>query len=85
MKQKYFTICFHDLFLKYYPKMTIKSQSKDYTIFAEINSRIRGDNDSNLAAFLSLLFSCSQVVMKKSSNNTFFSVQKEMFCEKINV
>ena len=61
--------------------MTIKSQSKDYTIFAEINSRIRGDNDSNLAAFLSLLLSRSQVVMKKSSNNTFFLFKKR-YCVK---
>ena len=61
MKQKYFTICFHDLFLKYYPKMTIKSQSKDYTIFAEINSRIWGDNDSNLAAYLKTAFQDSSL------------------------
>ena len=32
--------------------------------------------------FLSLSFSCSQVIMKKSSNDTFF-VQKEVLVEKI--
>ena len=47
--------------MKYHPKLTIKSQSKDHTIFAEINSRIWGDNDSNLAAYLKTAFQDSSL------------------------